>query len=111
MRIVKSLVLGLLLMASVSVFAQDLNPKQKEKVTAEVEQMSQVMELSKSEKAKVLEIKMEQAVEGNKIQKTTEKGSAERKEAYQALGKKYNLKLKEAVSKEQWKKWLSRPKN
>jgi len=110
MKIVKNLMLCLLLMVTVNVFAQDLNPKQKQKVEAEVEEMTKVMGLSKEAKAKVLEIRMEQAAESNKINKTTEKGSDARKEAMAALGKKYNTKLKETVSKEQWKQWVSRQK-
>ncbi|WP_066631401.1 hypothetical protein [Labilibacter marinus] len=106
----KKLVLALVLMISINAFAQDLKPKQKQKVEATVDNMAEVMELSADQKAKILDIKIEQEKERIAIVSKTEKGSDERKAAFTELYKKYGKKQKEIVTPEQQKKWKNRPK-
>lgn len=107
---IKSILVALVLIVSVNVFAEELKPKQKQKVEASVEEMTKVMGLDADQKSKMLVLKTEQEKERIAIVQKYEKGD-ERTAAIKEMYREYGKKQRAIVTPEQQKKWKNRPKS
>lgn len=108
--IFRVVLLAMVLMVGVnSAFAQELKPKQQEKLDNEVKEMVEVMELDADQQAKVYEIKKEQAIERSAAYVELGKGDAF-KAKIKEINKATMVKVKAVCSKEQMNKYYANKK-
>lgn len=101
------IVVMVLVLGSQFVSAQELNPKQKQKVERDVENLTKIMTLDADQQEKIHAIKVEQTIEKAEIIEEHEAGSAGFKAANKAMNKKYLSNIEAVVSKEQMDSWTA----
>ncbi|WP_068472894.1 hypothetical protein [Saccharicrinis aurantiacus] len=109
-HLIKGIVVAFVLMVSINTYAEELKPKQKQKVEASVNEMTEIMGLDADQKAKMLVLKTEQEKARIAIVAKYEKGE-ERTAAIKEMYAQYGKKQRAIVTPEQQKKWKNRPRN
>lgn len=106
----KGFVLMFAVLVATSVSAQELKEKVKANLQKEVDQMGEFLKLNADQKAKVLQLKIEQAQAKEKAGQQNAKGTDGYKAATKEINAKFNAGLETVISKEQLKLWKEKQK-
>ena len=107
MKTIRSTILMLLMVVSLSSMAQKVNPKIQEMLDERLNDMIEVMDLDESQQTKVKELNLQEFFKRKKVRKEHEKGSEEFKSANKVITKQYHQDLRSICSNEQMKAFFA----